>query len=192
VIYAGLKPGIGRAELSAAIKAGTSDQCLHAFEPRVGDCVFIPAGTVHALGAGLVIAEIQQASDTTFRLFDWNRVDATGKSRPLHVEQSLEVIDYQRGPIFVQRPESLFGSPAHRLVSCDKFILDRWQIEQPMELETGNSFHLFATIAGQMTLNHSTASEFLPHGSTVLIPSSCNSVRLTPNEPTTLLDIHLP
>ena len=72
-IYAGLKAGVTREDLRAALEAGTCEACLHQFEPQVGDCVFIRAGTVHALGAGLVIAEIQQASDTTFRLFDWNR-----------------------------------------------------------------------------------------------------------------------
>jgi mannose-6-phosphate isomerase len=86
VIYAGLKSGVTRDDLAASLEHGTCAELLHAFAPRVGDCVFIPAGTVHALGAGLVIAEIQQASDTTFRLFDWNRVDAEGKPRPLHIE----------------------------------------------------------------------------------------------------------
>ena len=66
---------------------------------RVGDCIFLPAGTVHALGAGLLIAEIQQSSDATFRLHDWNRVDAQGKPRPLHIQQSLDAIDYDLGPI---------------------------------------------------------------------------------------------
>src|SRR3954451_2888303 len=98
-IYAGLKSGVDRKALAAAVASGRCEECLHEFEPRVGDCVFIEAGTVHALGAGLLIAEIQQDSDTTFRLFDWNRAHKTGKPRPLHIEQSLDTINYKRGPV---------------------------------------------------------------------------------------------
>ena len=191
LIYAGLKPGVDRAELAAAIDAGTCDGRLHSFEPRVGDCVFIPAGTVHALGAGLVIAEIQQASDTTYRLFDWNRVDADGKSRPLHIEQSLEVIDFQGGPVHVQTPVTLAGL-AERLVTCDKFVLDRWQFDRPVELPTDNAFHLLAVIAGEVLLESGTVSETLPLGSTVLVPAVRGAVRILPSDSATLLDIHLP
>ena len=84
-IYAGLKDGVDRPRLGAAIADGTAADCLHSFEPkRAGDCVFLPAGTVHALGGGITIFEVQQTSDTTYRLFDWNRVDAkTGRPREL-------------------------------------------------------------------------------------------------------------
>ncbi|MEX2168775.1 MAG: type I phosphomannose isomerase catalytic subunit [Pirellulales bacterium] len=191
LIYAGLKPGIGRAELAAAIDAGKCDECLHSFEPRVGDCVFIPAGTIHALGAGLVIAEIQQASDTTYRLFDWNRVDASGKSRPLHIAQSLDVIDYQRGPVNVQMPVPLAGL-AERLVACDKFVLDRWQFDRPVELATGNAFRLLAVIGGEATLEYAATTQRLPLGSTVLVPAVCETVRLAPHGKATLLVIGLP
>ena len=78
-IYAGLRPGVDRAQLEAAIRDGTCERLLHSFEPKPGDCVFIPAGTVHAIGQGLLVAEIQQSSDTTFRLFDWNRTGADGR-----------------------------------------------------------------------------------------------------------------
>lgn len=194
LIYAGLKQGIGHQELAKAIESGKSDECLHSFEPRVGDCVFIPAGTVHALGAGLVIAEIQQASDTTFRLFDWNRVDADGKSRPLHVEQSLEVIDYERGPVSVQTPLPIADSPAERLVECDKFILDRWILNRPTRIESDNRFLLLAIIAGSATLQHDLLSlaEELQLGSTFLLPAVSSPVLLTPNGACTLLAIRLP
>ncbi len=86
-IYAGLRPGVDRQQLADAIGQGTCEKLLHHFQPKAGDCLFIPAGTVHALGAGLLVAEVQQSSDTTFRLYDWNRVGPDGKPRPLHVEQ---------------------------------------------------------------------------------------------------------
>ena len=104
VVYAGLKRGFDQAALERELVRGTTELCLHKFEPKVGDCIFIPAGTVHALGAGLVVAEIQQASDTTFRLFDWNRVGPDGKPRQLHIEESLAAIDYSAGPVQPQVP----------------------------------------------------------------------------------------
>ena len=73
-IYAGLRDGVDRESLGAAVRAGRCGDVLHSFEPRPGDCVFIPAGTVHALGAGLVIAEIQESSDVTYRLYDWDQI----------------------------------------------------------------------------------------------------------------------
>ncbi|MCG8650784.1 MAG: class I mannose-6-phosphate isomerase, partial [Pirellulales bacterium] len=105
LVYAGLKSGVDHAALRRAVEAGQTQDVLHAFHPQPGDCLFIPAGTVHALGAGLLVAEIQQASDTTFRLFDWNRVAADGSSRALHIDQALEVTDYQRGPIQPRRSD---------------------------------------------------------------------------------------
>ncbi len=99
VVYAGLRPGVTADSLRRAIQEGKTEETLHVIHPKAGDCIFIPAGTVHALGAGLVVAEIQQASDTTFRLYDWNRVDASGKGRPLHIEQAMDVIDFRRGPV---------------------------------------------------------------------------------------------
>ena len=93
-IYAGLKFGFGRAELRREVERGRTELCLHSFEARAGQCLFIPAGTVHALGAGLLVAEIQQASDTTYRLFDWNRTGPDGQPRKLHVEEALAAIDY--------------------------------------------------------------------------------------------------
>ncbi len=104
MIYAGLKPGVDAPALRNAVQAGQTAEVLHSIHPQPGDCYFIPAGTVHALGAGLVVAEVQQSSDTTFRLFDWNRVDAAGKTRALHLDQAFEVIDFDRGPVHKQVP----------------------------------------------------------------------------------------
>src|SRR5262249_22949406 len=104
-VYVGLRPGVDPQQLAEAIAAGTCEELLYGFEPCAGDCLFIPAGTVHALGAGLLVAEIQQSSDTTFRLFDWNRVGPDGKPRTLHVEQALAVVDFDRGPIAPQQPQ---------------------------------------------------------------------------------------
>src|SRR5262249_22852263 len=80
-IWAGLKPGVGPDDFRMAVEQGHAADCLHSFAPAPGQCLFLPAGTVHAVGGGVLLAEIQQSSDATFRLFDWNRLDAQGKAR---------------------------------------------------------------------------------------------------------------
>lgn len=191
-IYAGLKPGVTRESLAAAVEDGTSDQCLHAFEPSVGDCVFIKAGTVHALGEGLVIGEIQQASNTTFRLFDWNRLDKDGKSRPLHIEQSLEVTDFARGPVAAQIPQPTGESGVERLVECDKFVLDRATRSEALSLDLGDRFHIIAVLDGTVTLESEAGTTELPKGQTVLVPAVCGKVELKPAGSATWLDMYLP
>lgn len=191
-IFAGLRSGVDRKALASAIETGTSDQCLHVIEPNVGDCVFIRAGTVHALGAGIVIAEIQQASNTTFRLFDWNRVDKDGKSRPLHIAESLEVTDYARGPVEPQTPQSTGEAGVERLVECDKFVLDRSTRTKPLMLDLANRFHLLATLDGVVEIATSGFSMILPKGQTTLIPACCEQVTLTPRGKSTWLDMYLP
>lgn len=191
-IYAGLQSGVTRETLAQAIEAGQSDQCLHAFEPKVGDCVFIRAGTVHALGEGLVIAEIQQASNTTFRLFDWNRLDKDGNSRPLHIEKSLEVTDYQRGPVNAQTPQATGTEGVERLVECDKFVLDRASRCDALDLELGERFHILSIIDGTLELDSNGETIRLELGQTVLIPASCGHVKLTPQGECGWLDMYMP
>ena len=94
VIYAGLKEGVTREAFAAAIAQGEVEHLLHKIPARVGDCILIRAGIVHAIGSGVMIAEIQQMSDTTFRVFDWNRLGIDNKPRQLHVEQALESTDF--------------------------------------------------------------------------------------------------
>lgn len=189
-IYAGLKHGVGPAELRAAIEAGICDTCLHVIEPRLGDCVFIPAGTVHALGEGLVIAEIQQASNTTFRLFDWNRVDQHGVARPLHIEQSLAVTDYARGPVAPQTPQPL-PAGGERLVSCDKFVLDRHPIDGAWRLAEGDyRFHILALVGGAVEVESGAQRFSLPRGGTLLAPACREPIKLTGSG--MLLDMALP
>ena len=191
VIYAGLKRGFDRAALEREVRRGTTELCLHKIEPQIGDCIFIPAGTVHAIGAGLVVAEIQQASDTTFRLFDWNRVGADGKSRPLHIEESLDVIDYESGPVSPQIPQKI-GSDVERLVECDKFTLDRWQLDSERSLGGDERFHIVAVLEGSVTLSDDPTDEPLVKGQTALLPSAAGTVQLKPFGQAKLLDMYLP
>ena len=193
-IYAGLQEGVDRAQLAEAIEQGQCDRCLHAFEPAVGDCVFIPAGTVHALGSGLVIAEIQQASNTTFRLFDWNRVGKDGQPRPLHIEESLWATDYDRGPVGPQKPEPT-GDGWQRLVACDKFVFSRRHFEASGEtspLAADNGFRILSVIEGSVTIRSSGHEEALGRGQTLLLPASCSEAEVVASEPATVVEARLP
>lgn len=191
-IYAGLKPGVDRRALASAVAAGKCDECLHQFEPKVGDCVLIEAGTVHALGAGLLVAEIQQASDTTYRLFDWNRIDRDGKPRELHIERSLAVIDFTRGPVSPQPPRTSNRPHVERLAACDKFILDRWHIDETKSLPVESRFHILVIVDGTLALRSSNDSCELRRGGTILIPACCRDVELAPRGKAVLLDMYLP
>lgn len=93
-LYAGLRPDVSRAQFERALAEGTVAACIHRLPARTGDSLFVPSGRLHALGAGLLIYEIQQNSDTTYRVFDWNRLGLDGRPRELHVEQSLQCIDF--------------------------------------------------------------------------------------------------
>ena len=191
-IYAGLREGVDSQQLASAVAEGTTEECLHRFEPRVGDCVFIPAGTVHALGAGLVVAEIQQSSDTTYRLFDWNRVGADGKARPLHVAAALEVIDFDRGPVAPQTPQTTADTHRQRLVACDKFSLDRLQLDGPQVLGGDERAHLLAVLEGSVLIEGDPSGNVADKGTTVLLPASQGPTTLRTETGATLLDIYLP
>jgi mannose-6-phosphate isomerase len=192
VVYAGLKRGFDRAAVEREIASGTLALCLHKIEARPGDCLFIPAGTVHALGKGLLVAEIQQASDTTFRLFDWNRVGPDGKPRPLHVDQGLAVTNFNAGPVMPQQAQPTAWPNAERLVSCEKFLLDRLRLRAPQSLPDDCRFHLLAVLEGTVMVQDDPAGQPLAKGQTALIPANCRDRELWPLEPTTLLDVYLP
>ena len=119
-LYAGLRRGVTRGEFARALEAGTLAECVHALEPARGDSLMVPSGRLHALGAGLLVFEIQQNSDTTYRVFDWNRAGLDGRPRQLHVEESLQCIDF--ADFEPRLHPAAAGNP---LAACDHFRVDR-------------------------------------------------------------------
>ncbi len=190
-IYAGLRPGVDRQQLADAIRRGTCEELLHHFQPKAGDCLFIPAGTVHALGAGLLVAEVQQSSDTTFRLYDWNRVGPDGKPRALHIEQGLAVVDFQSGPVNPVQTRLTDRPWVSRLVACDKFIMDRWDFGQPQTIGGDDRFHIICVLQGAIRMAGDPQIAPLPMGGTALLPAGLGGVRLVPQQRTVLLDVYL-
>lgn len=191
-VYVGLKDGVTREDLAQAVKTDTVIDAMHVLEPQAGDCLFIPATTAHALGKGLLVAEIQQASNTTFRLYDWGRVGADGKPRALHIEQSLDTIDYEKGPVQPQEPQPTSDSDIERLVTCDKFVLDRWEFSDRKSIGDDKRFHIVAVLEGKVRSTHAQLDQALGKGSTFLIPAACGPLPLKALEPTVLLDMYLP
>jgi len=134
-IYAGLKSGVTRDQFAVAVTDGTVDRMLERITVRSGDCYYLPSGTVHALGAGVVVAEVQTPSDTTYRVFDWNRLGDDGKPRDLHVEQAMVCIHFGEPPP-VQQPRRHASDPwttTTRLVTCPRFAIDKIRAAEGFE-----------------------------------------------------------
>ena len=194
LVYAGLSEGVDRAALEKAIAERQIETCLHAFEPEVGDCIFVPAGVVHAIGAGLLVAEIQQSSDTTYRLYDWNRLGTDGRPRELHVASALEATDFERGPVTAQTPEPTDQAHVRRLVACEKFVLDRWELDShpasngPHTAGGDDRCHLLTVLEGEVIL----AGDRLSRGETMLLPAACGPTPVEPQGRAVLIDMYLP
>ena len=128
VIYKGLNKGVTKEQFTEAIEKGTVAGMLVKLPVRAGECHFLPAGTAHAIGPGLLIAEIQTPSDTTYRVFDFNRVDDAGKARELHIEEALESINFD------QSGDELFVTMIGLLVDCEYFKVNRGHQGENCEL----------------------------------------------------------
>jgi mannose-6-phosphate isomerase len=189
-IYAGLVPGMDRKRLRAALRAGTVSKCLHHFEPRAGDCVFLPAGTVHAVGGGVLMAEVQQTSDATFRLFDWNRRDAHGNARPLHVEEALACIDWDRGPVEPIRTHppagAIVGStpraPLHqKLVQCPYFHLEHVREAEPFPCGGEACLQVWIVLEGKGHWDMPGGTEVAQRGQAWLLPAAMSRTWCRPD-----------
>ncbi|MFZ4732527.1 MAG: type I phosphomannose isomerase catalytic subunit [Pirellulales bacterium] len=192
-IYAGLRDGIDRDGLAAALRAGRCEEVLHSFEPRPGDCVFIPAGTVHAIGGGLLVAEIQQSSDVTYRLHDWNRTGADGKPRPLHLDAGLEAVT-RFGPVGPVAPTRTADPAARKLVDCPYFRFDDVHARQAWTVGGDDACHAIVVLGGTIAFSPEWDLPPLRRGSTALLPAGIGPQTLTPADglPAHLLHVSLP
>lgn len=193
-IYAGLNPGVDRAALECALRDGTVEPCLHHFEVAAGDCVFIPAGTVHAIGEGVLLAEVQQSSDTTYRLYDWGRLGSDGKPRALHIEQALDCIDFTRGPVGKIAPTVIHNGAirVEQMIHCPYFEISRFTVPQPFTLRNDNRCHILTVVRGKGELFADGTTERLAIGDTLLIPAAGLPAQIVPEPDLTLLETCLP
>ncbi len=197
-LFVGLKAGVTADDLRAALAAGTVESLLHRINVQAGDCVFVPAGTVHAIGAGVLLAEIQQSSDLTFRLYDWGRVGSDGLPRELHIEPALRCIDFDRGPVGPVAPTVLESDHTlEELVRSPHFVLRRHRSCEPFTMAQDDEFQVLMSLSGNGHLlwnseagGHETID--LPRGQTVLLPAERPEVTVQPDGEITLLEASLP
>ncbi len=173
VIYKGLKPGTTKEQFAEAIENGTCADYLIKVPVKVGECHFLPSGTCHAIGAGLIIAEIQQPSDTTYRVFDWNRVDpVTGGGRQLHVADAIEAIHFNSSG-----GDNLSVKDTGRLVEADEFNVDKGHQMPGGEVLLRGQMKVLVILngRGQITAEQAEPTEFTK-GDTLLIPAAFEGV----------------
>jgi mannose-6-phosphate isomerase len=194
-IYAGLKPGASAEDLRQSLSAGTIADHLAHFTPRAGDGVFLPAGTVHTLGSGVVVFEIQENSDVTFRLYDWGHVDAqTGQSRPLQIQQALACIDFAArasGPV-VPVVEAATPVKRERLFQCEHFILWRLSGQSPFTVGAADVPRALVLIEGTGQIEHNGAGYDCRKGDVWLLPAVVGECLFQPRGGVSLLEIALP
>jgi len=180
-IYAGLKHGVTRDEFTGRIRDGTVADCLHRLSVRPGDAIFLPGGRVHAIGAGVVIFEIQQNSDTTYRIFDWNRKGLDGKPRELQVEQSLQSIDFKDfEPKLVPAGfEKRDGLDVRILVRNSPFSVCECTLPAQAGVQLDcRQMTILGLLSGSVAIVHGALGTTLTPGGFCLLPSSLGKVML--------------
>jgi mannose-6-phosphate isomerase len=193
-IYAGLLRGVREPRFRDALQHGTVAECMHQFEPRPGDCVFLPAGTVHAVGGGVLLAEVQQTSDATFRLFDWNRKDASGKSRPLHIDEAIAAIHWDQGPVQpVRASSSSVTRPLlQTLVRCPYFTLKHLQANKAFTFGGMGRMQVVLPLDGKGRLETPAGGEAIVRGQVWLLPAAMPTTNCVPEGELTALVASLP
>lgn len=191
-LYVGFNKTVSKAQFEEAIANGTVEDVLQFYPVQPGDTFMIPAGTVHAIGKGVLLAEIQQPSDITFRVFDWNRVDDEGNARELHVQEALEAIDFdhQTDNFKVEYQPQL--NKTVRLVRSQYFNTSLLEFDQPLNKSFVeiDSFVIYMCLDGQILLAYGDERERLETGEVVLIPAEMEEVQLLPARKSKVLEVY--
>lgn len=180
-VYAGLEPGTDAASFRGALEAGRIESLLRRQPIRAGQAVFIPGGRVHAIGEGCLLLEVQQNSNTTYRVYDWGRVDHGGKPRPTHLRQALDVIRWEdRRPCLI--PEPAAADPRSCVFQCRYFRLERIRPEgRAIRLRNGGaSFHALFVSAGRVRLVARGFAEEAAAGQSYLLPAALSAYAIEP------------
>jgi mannose-6-phosphate isomerase len=179
-LFIGLKRGVDEKTVVRELATGNLPLCLQRFHPKSGECYYVPAGTIHALGGGLVVLEIQQTSDATFRLYDWGRLDAAGKPRPLHLEAGMASWKNNAAGGLVAKGEEGV------LVDCYYFTLRTARLDRPKRLSGPN---IVFVVEGNGQLD---GVGEVRRGTCVFMPAHCDPAELRPQSPMTLVEATIP
>jgi len=192
VLNIGFNQPVTHSLLEECIAKGTLEQMLNFVSVQADDAAFIPAGKVHAIGKGILLAEIQQSSDLTYRLYDYNRKDEQGKYRELHVKQAFEAIHYHEvNNDLISRPCK--KNITDNLVTNPYFVCNRIVFDQSVEkiYEGIDSFVIYICLDGTVALQYDEGEEHLSKGECVLVPACIDSVILTPLSTSKLLEVYI-
>ncbi|AMV28760.1 putative mannose-6-phosphate isomerase GmuF [Gemmata sp. SH-PL17] len=194
-LFAGFAEGVRANDFRAALATKTAPRTLHSFTPNTGDCVFLEAGTVHAIGSNLLLFEVQQTSDITYRLYDWDRVDAkTGQPRQLHINEALACADFGRGPCYPVGPSVVVSNGVRRegLVTCAHFTLERLTSAVPFRVGAKNQCRAVVCVNGHGELESAGVRYPIRTGDVYLLPAEVGTAIVVPATEVTLLECGLP
>ncbi|MEN8229940.1 MAG: type I phosphomannose isomerase catalytic subunit [Bacteroidota bacterium] len=176
----------------AHLRGGTLKEVLNHEQVAKGDIYNMPAGRVHAIGAGVLLAEIQQTSDLTYRIYDWGRVDEEGNARELHTELALEAIDFQFHPDYKTHYQAIKNNTV-TAVDSPYFTTSVIQLDQPVEKDFNmiDSFVIYMCMEGEVGISYPGGVEKIRKGETILIPAELKNLAIVPSEPATLLEVYI-
>ena len=194
-IYAGFAEGVTADHFRIALSEKSTPRTLHSYTPEPGDCVFLEAGTVHAIGANILLFEVQQTSDITYRLYDWDRVDAkTGKPRQLHVDEGLACADFRRGPCSPvgTRVAEAEGVRCEGLVDCSYFTLERKTSRVPFRVGAKDECRAVVCVGGSGAIEWKGQRFPFSTGDTILLPAEVGECSCVPNREIVVLECGVP
>lgn len=192
-LIAGFNRPLDREQYLQHFNGGTLKEILNHEKVAQGDIYFMPAGRVHAIGPGVLLAEIQQTSDVTYRIYDWDRKDDQGNARELHTELALDAIDFEFQPGYKTPCTPLLNSTV-TAVDCPYFTTGLIQLDKPVEKDFNliDSFVIYICAEGAAGITYQGGGvELIKKGETLLIPAELKNLAIIPTEPTTLLEVYI-
>ncbi|MCU4163369.1 type I phosphomannose isomerase catalytic subunit [Carboxylicivirga caseinilyticus] len=192
-LVSGFSKELDKDEYLAKVEANEVESIMAAHDVAPGDVFFIPAGRVHAIGKGILLAEIQQTSDVTYRIYDFNRKDDQGNTRELHTEQAVDAIDYT----YVPEPKTKYTvepNKVNEVVKSDYFITNVLELDQTVKKDFYglDSFLIYMCVEGSAEIIfNDNQKETIALGETVLVPADLKEISITPNGKARLIEVHL-
>jgi mannose-6-phosphate isomerase len=191
-IIVGFKEGVDKDTYLHHVRNNTIQDILNVEKAFPGDVFFIPAGRIHAIGAGITLCEIQQSSDVTYRVYDWDRPGDDGKPRELHLDAALDAIDFSKVNEYKTPYEASINDSA-KLVSCEYFTTNLLVLDKKIECDYFylDSFVIYICVEGALTIAYPHGKEHVKAGDTVLLPAEIKQVELVPDKPCKVLEVYI-
>jgi mannose-6-phosphate isomerase len=193
-LISGFSKSVTREEFMQSVNGNRLGEILNDADVKAGDVFFIPAGRIHAIGKGILLAEIQQTSDITYRIYDWDRKDSDGKPRQLHLDMAMDAIDFN----FVKNVKTVYApalNEAVRLAQCPYFTVHRIDFDETFtpDYDLIDSFVIYICTEGACSIKYSSEQDpvDMVRGETVLLPADLRDIQLIPKGRTSLLEVYI-